>query len=145
MALLNLVGRNYGGKSPVSIKYQNLYSFKEGLILLCQSILETRGITYLHGSALFTIPLNFFIYPGIFHFMEYLFYAEALTIVSIFKITTFDLQLQLLPVFLFNFSRIFNQFVPGAHWLFICQQFIIRISVEWKTVTYIISELNMIE
>ena len=39
------------------IKYQNLYSFKEGLILLCQSILETR-ITHLHGSAHFTIPLN---------------------------------------------------------------------------------------
>ena len=30
-------------------------SFKEGLILLCQTILETRKITHLHGSAHFTI------------------------------------------------------------------------------------------
>ena len=37
-----LVRRNYGGKRPVSIKYQNLHSFKEGMILLCQSILEKR-------------------------------------------------------------------------------------------------------
>ena len=57
MALGKIVRRNYGGKSPVSIKYQNLHSFKEGVILLCQSILETRRITHLHGSALFTIPL----------------------------------------------------------------------------------------
>ena len=57
MALRKLERRNYGGKSPVSIKYQNLHSFKEGVILLCQSILETRRISHLHGSALFTIPL----------------------------------------------------------------------------------------
>ena len=36
MALHNLVGRNNGGKSPVSVKYQNPHSFKEGMILLCQ-------------------------------------------------------------------------------------------------------------
>ena len=48
---------NYGGKWPVSIKYQNLHTFKEGLILLCQGILETRR-TQLHGSAHFTIPLK---------------------------------------------------------------------------------------
>ena len=36
MALHKLEG-NYGRKWPVSIKYQNLHSFKEGLI---QSILE---------------------------------------------------------------------------------------------------------
>ena len=58
MALRKHVRSNYGGKSPVSIKYENLHSFKEGLILLCQSILETRRITHLHGSALFTIPLR---------------------------------------------------------------------------------------
>ena len=58
MALRKLERRNYGGKSPVSIKYQNLHSFKERLILLGQSILETRRITHLHGSARFTIPLN---------------------------------------------------------------------------------------
>ena len=57
MALRKLERRNYGGKWPVSIKYQNLHSFK-GLILLCQSILETRRITHLHGSAHFTISLN---------------------------------------------------------------------------------------
>ena len=58
MALCALVRRNHGEKSPVSIKYQNLHSFKEGLILLCQSILETRRITHLYDSAVFTIPLK---------------------------------------------------------------------------------------
>ena len=58
MALCKLVKRNYGGKSPVSIKYQNLYSLKEGVILLCQIILETRRTSHLHGSALFTIPVS---------------------------------------------------------------------------------------
>ena len=58
MALCKLERKNYGGNSPVSIKYQNIHTFKEELILLCQSILETRRITHLHGSALFTIPLN---------------------------------------------------------------------------------------
>ena len=57
MALPKLVRRNYGGKLPVSIEYQNFHSFKEGFILLCQSILETRRITHLLGSAHFTIPL----------------------------------------------------------------------------------------
>ena len=59
MALHKLVRRNYGRKLSVSIKYQNFHSFKEGLILLCQGILEERRITHLHGSALFTIPLKF--------------------------------------------------------------------------------------
>ena len=58
MALRKLERRNYGGKLPVSIKYQNIHSFKEELILLCQSILETIRITHLHGSAHFTIPLT---------------------------------------------------------------------------------------
>ena len=44
----------------MSIKYLNLHSFKEGLILLFQSILETRRITHLRGSAHFTIPLKTF-------------------------------------------------------------------------------------
>ena len=57
MALYKLERINYGGKWLVSIKYQNLHSFKEGLILLFQSIHETRRITHLHGSAHFTIPL----------------------------------------------------------------------------------------
>ena len=57
-----------------------------------------------------------------FHFLEYFCYAEAFTLVLIFKITTFDLHLQLLSSFPFHFSKIFNQFVPGAHWpLFICR------------------------
>ena len=58
MVLYELERRNYGRKSSVSIKYQNLHSFKEGLIVLCQSILETRRITHSHGSAYFTIPLR---------------------------------------------------------------------------------------
>ena len=58
MALHELVWKNYGGKSLVSIRYQNLHSFKEGMILLRQSILETRRISHLHGSALCTIPLR---------------------------------------------------------------------------------------
>ena len=58
MMLHKLERRNYGGKSLVSIKYQNLHSFKKGLILVCQSILEMRRITYLHGSVHFTIPLK---------------------------------------------------------------------------------------
>ena len=58
MALHKLVRSNYGGKSPVSIKHENLHSFKEGVILLCQSILETRRISDVHDSALFTIPLK---------------------------------------------------------------------------------------
>ena len=53
-ALNKLVRRNYGRKSPVSIKHQSLHSFK-GMILLCQSILETRQLSNLHGPALFTI------------------------------------------------------------------------------------------
>ena len=36
MALRKLERINYGEKWPVSIKYQNLRIFKEGLILLCQ-------------------------------------------------------------------------------------------------------------
>ena len=44
MTLHKLVRRNYGEKSPVRIKYQSLHSFKEGVILLCHSILETRKV-----------------------------------------------------------------------------------------------------
>ena len=51
MMLRILETRNYGGKWPVSIKYQNIHTFKEGLMLLCQSTLETRKTTHLHGSA----------------------------------------------------------------------------------------------
>ena len=45
-------------KLPVSIKCHNLQSFKEVMILLCQSILEKRRISNLHGSALFTMALT---------------------------------------------------------------------------------------
>ena len=58
MALRKLVRRNYGRNSPVSIKNQNLHSFKEGVILLCQSIFEARIISQVNGSALFTTPLK---------------------------------------------------------------------------------------
>ena len=60
MALHKLERRNYGRKLPVSIKYQNLNSFKEGFILLCQSILKMRRITHSHGSAHLIIPLSLF-------------------------------------------------------------------------------------
>ena len=50
--------RNYGGRSLLSIIYQNLHSFKEEMILLCKSIIEKRRMPHLCGSALFTIPLN---------------------------------------------------------------------------------------
>ena len=60
MALHKLERRNYSGKWLESIKYQNIHSFKEGLFVLCQSILETRRITHLHGSAPVTILLSYF-------------------------------------------------------------------------------------
>ena len=43
---------------PVGIKSHNLRSFKEGLILLCQGILETRRISHLFSSVLFIFPLS---------------------------------------------------------------------------------------
>ena len=58
MALRELERRNYSGKWLAIITYQNLHSFKERLILLCQSILEMRRITHLHGSAHLAIPLK---------------------------------------------------------------------------------------
>ena len=58
MMLHKLEIRNYGGKWPVSIKYQNLHSFKEGLILLFQSILEMRRITHLHCSPVFRVKVD---------------------------------------------------------------------------------------
>ena len=58
MALHQLVRSNYGWKSLVSIKYENLHSFKEVVIILCQSIPETRRISHLLGSAHLTIPLS---------------------------------------------------------------------------------------
>ena len=42
----------------MSIKCHNLYSFKEGMTHLCQSILESRQISPLLSSALFTIPVT---------------------------------------------------------------------------------------
>ena len=57
MVLRKLERRNHGRKSPVSIKYQNLRSFEEGLILLCQSILKTRRITLTWLSSLYN-PFN---------------------------------------------------------------------------------------
>ena len=50
--------RHYGRKWLVSIKHQNLHSFKEALIPLCQSTLERRRVAYFHGSSHFTIPLS---------------------------------------------------------------------------------------
>ena len=42
----------------MSIKCHNLYSFKEGVIHLCQSIPESRQISHLLSSALFAIPVT---------------------------------------------------------------------------------------
>ena len=49
---------NLKGEIMAEIKYQDLHSFKKGVILLFQSIFETRQISHLLGSALFTIPLS---------------------------------------------------------------------------------------
>ena len=58
MTLRTLVRINYGGKLPISIKCHNLHSFKEGVIVLCQSIIGARGISLLYDSLLFTVPLS---------------------------------------------------------------------------------------
>ena len=58
MVLHRLVRRNYGGKLPMSIQCHDLHSFKDEVILLCQTILETRQISHLHDPALFTILLK---------------------------------------------------------------------------------------
>ena len=71
MALCKLERRNYSGKWPVSIKYQNLHSFKEELILYCQSILEMRRITHLDGSTHFTIPLKILQYSELARSSQY--------------------------------------------------------------------------
>ena len=53
-----LARKNYDEKLPVSIKCQNLHFFKEARIHLCQSIVEMRQISHLHGLDLFAISLN---------------------------------------------------------------------------------------
>ena len=58
MTLRTLVRINYGGKLPISIKCHNLHSFKEGVIVLCQSIIGARRISLLYDSLLFTVPLS---------------------------------------------------------------------------------------
>ena len=40
MALRKLVKSNYGRKSPVSVKYENLHYFKEGVILFVRVSLK---------------------------------------------------------------------------------------------------------
>ena len=47
MAQHKLVVKNYGGKLPVSIKYQNLYSFKEGMIHLWVSLKQDQYHIYM--------------------------------------------------------------------------------------------------
>ena len=101
MALRKLERRNYSGKWLVSIKYQNLHSFKEGLILLCQSILETRRITHLHGSAHFTIPLiSSFSYSRIKRFTSLI----VVSIVSLFSFS--NLKRFHTSLIMFSSSRI---------------------------------------
>ena len=67
MTLRSLVRRNHGGKLPVSILCQNLHldwflydnglrheRVKDEVIILCLIIFETRRISHLFRSALFT-------------------------------------------------------------------------------------------
>ena len=58
ISLRRVVRKNYSGKSSGGIRCHNLYSFKEGVILLFQSTYETRLISHLHNPALFTVPLK---------------------------------------------------------------------------------------
>ena len=53
MVLHKLVRRNCDGKLPVSINYQNLYSCKEGVILLCQFPGNKNNITITWFSSLY--------------------------------------------------------------------------------------------
>ena len=57
MALRKLVRRNYGGKFLVSIKYQNLYSFKEGVILLSDYPWNEKNNTFAWLISLYN-PFN---------------------------------------------------------------------------------------
>ena len=56
MALRRLVRSSYGGKSPVSIRYENLHSFKEGVSLKRVSLKQEEYHIYM-ALALFTIAL----------------------------------------------------------------------------------------
>ena len=64
MALRKLIRRNHGGIPPVIIKCHNLHYFQEGVILLCETTLETRQISHLNSSPLFTIPLKLYRYSN---------------------------------------------------------------------------------
>ena len=55
MTLRTLVKRIYGEKLPVSVRCHNLHFYREEKIILCPSILETRRISHLFSSALFTV------------------------------------------------------------------------------------------
>ena len=59
MALLTLVRGNNSGKLSVSMRCHNLRSLKEEAR---QSVPETRRISHLFSSALFTIPLKALLY-----------------------------------------------------------------------------------
>ena len=59
MALCQLERRTDGGWIPVSVKYVIFGSFKEGMIIVCQIIIETERMAIWYSLDLFTIPLNF--------------------------------------------------------------------------------------
>ena len=59
MVLHKLVRRNSGEKLLVSIRYQYLHSFKERMIHLCQSILETRKISHFTWLRFVYSPFKF--------------------------------------------------------------------------------------
>ena len=58
MALRKLVRSNYGEKSLGVSNMKMPILLKKGVILLCQSNLDTKRISHLPGSPHFTIPLN---------------------------------------------------------------------------------------
>ena len=60
MALRKLVRRNYGGKSPVSIKLRNLHSFKGGMIFLSEYPWSENNITITWFSFLYNSFNNSF-------------------------------------------------------------------------------------
>ena len=59
MALCEFERRTDGGWIPVSVKYIIFGSFKEGMIIVCQIIIETERMAIWYSLDLFRIPLNF--------------------------------------------------------------------------------------
>ena len=78
MALRILVRGRYGESRRWVSNVIISILLKKGVILICQSILETRWKSRLHGSALFTIPLK----PTMRSVFQVILYALYLTILN---------------------------------------------------------------